>query len=212
MRPLVYAGLLALLPASVTLALPAAQTHHAGGVLSAVQASAWVHDHLQGWPPRTIALAVSLVQEYGRPEDVAAHRITWYHNGPWQRTSLLREGAPHNFPLRHMDVLEQTVDYRVPLNKIADLVSYNGSLVVDRTRGELTVHSDSEQENIITLNIADDIVKGERTVDQAMGYHAQVIEGLFIHDPETYQLRLRFHQQPSADPGEEAELLEHLHR
>lgn len=206
MRPLVCAALLAFLAPAVALALPA---HHA----SKREAAAWAHDHLQGWPPERVALAVSLIEEYGRPDDTSAHEITWYNNGPWKRTVLFRDGTPHRFPLPHLDVLEQTVSYRVPIKMIGDLVEYDGSLLVDRTRGELSVRSDSEPMNILTLNIADDIVRGERTVDQAMGYHAQVIEGIFIHDPETYQLKLRFKPQPgAADPGEEAELLQHLHR
>jgi hypothetical protein len=202
------------LPATVTLGQPAAASRPAKPTaLSSNEASAWVHDHLQGWPPQTVALAVTLVAKYGRPEDVSPHRITWYNNEPWKRTALLREATPHNFPLPHQDVLEQTIDYRVPPKKLADLVAYDGSIVVDRTRGELTVHCNSEEMNILTLNIADDVVKGERSVEQGMAYHAQVIEGMLIHDPETYPLKLRFKQQKSTeDPGEEAELLQHLQR
>jgi len=213
MRQLVCAALLALVPASVTLGESAPQ-HARPAATSSAEASAWAHDHLQGWPPETIALAVTLIAKYGRPADATAHLITWYDNGPWKRTTLLREGKPHNFPLPHQDVLEQTIDYRVPAKKLADLAAYDGSIVVDRTRGELTVHCNSEEMNTITFNIADDIVKGERTVEQARAYHAQVIEGMLIHDPETYPQKLRFKTQKSntGDTDEEAELLRHLSR
>jgi hypothetical protein len=180
---------------------------------SATEASAWVHDHLQGWPPKTLALAVALVQKYGKPEDVGARRITWYGNGAWKRTALLRDGAPHNFPLPHEDILEQTVDYRVPARKVDDLLAYDGSLVVDRTRGELSVHCNSEEMNILTLNIAHDVATGERSVEQAMAYHAQVVEGMLIHEPETYPQKLRFKPHTAtADAAQEAQLLEHLSR
>jgi hypothetical protein len=212
MRLLLQAAALALLPCAA-LAQPAASASATPSRLESTAASAWVHDHLQGWPPKTVALAVVLVEKYGRPEDAGARRITWYDNGPWKRTSLLREAPLHNFPLPHEDVLEQTVDYKVPPKKVADLLSYDGSLVVDRTRGELTVHCNSEEMNILTLNIADDIVKGERSLEQAMAFHAQVIEGMFIHEPETYPQKLRFTpHKGTADPAEEAQLLEHLRR
>lgn len=208
MRLLVCAAVLALLPAAGAFSLP---SHH--GSESKRAAAAWAHDHLQHWPPERVALAVTLIEKYGRPDDVSAHTLTWYNNGPWKRTELFRDGTPHNFPLPHLDVLEQTISYRVPPKLIGDLAEYDGSLVVDRTRGELSVHSDSEEENIITLNIAHDILTGNRTVDEAKAYHAQVVEGLFIHDPETYQLKLLFKPEKSAaDPAQEAELLQHLNR
>jgi hypothetical protein len=107
------------------------------------------------------------------------------------------------------------VNYRVPLEKVADLVKYNGSLVIDRTRGELTVHCNNEQSNTLTVNIANDIVTGDRNVEQALAYHAQVIRGVQIGEPETYPFKLRIKPQTTADtadPAEEAQLLKHLNQ
>lgn len=181
---------------------------------AAVDAPAWVQRNLVGWPPLTVKLAVDLVRKYGAPSEHDTRQLIWYGNGPWKRTTLLREETPHNFPAPHQDVLRQTVNYRVPVAKVADLAAYNGSIVVDRTRGELSVHCDSEAANILALNIADDIVKGERNVEQALAYHAQVVEGVTIGEPETYPQKLRFpvalSSVQTADPGEEAPLLYHL--
>ena len=219
MRFLLQAAVLALLPCAIALGQGGTQSAGAAGsrpapaVMSSTEASAWVHDHMQGWPPKTVALAVTLVQKYGRPEDAGARRLTWYGNGPWKRTALLREGVSHNFPQPHQDILEQTVDYRVPAKKVADLLAYDGSLVIDRTRGELSAHCNTEEMNIITLNIANDVATGERSVEQALAYHAQVVEGIFIHEPETYPQKLRFKAQAgTGDPAEEAQLLQHLSR
>ncbi len=180
------------------------------------EAAAWAQKNLAGWPKLSIGLASDLITQYGLPKESTAHELTWYDNGPWKRTVLHREEIEHNFPYPHKDVLEQTVNYRVPVGKIADLVKYDGSLVVDRTRGELTVHCNNEESNTLTLNIADDIVKGDRSVEQALAYHAQVIRGVQIGEPETYPYKLRFKApQPSADsadPAEEAPLLKHLNQ
>ena len=159
-------------------------------------------------------VAVDLVRKYGLPAEHDAHRLTWYANAPWKQTTLFREEVQHNFPQPHKDILQQTVAYRVPPEKVADLSAYNGSLVVDRTRGELAAHCDSEAANILALNIADDIVRGERTVEQALAYHAQVVRGVAIGEPESYPVKLRFAadlaSRQTADPAEEAPLLYHL--
>lgn len=177
------------------------------------ETAAWVQKNLVGWPKMSMAVATDLITRYGLPHESNSRRLTWYDNGPWKRTVLHREEIQHNFPLPHKDILEQTVSYRVPLAKVADLVKYDGSLVIDRTRGELTVHCDNERSNILTLNIADNIVTGDRNVEQALAYHAQVVRGVQTGEPETYPDKLRFKEPPAAataDPDEEAPLLKHL--
>jgi hypothetical protein len=181
------------------------------------EAAAWVQKNLVGWPKISIAVASDLITKYGLPKENNTRELTWYDNGPWKRTILHREEIDHNFPYPHKDVLEQTVNYRVPVEKIGDLVKYDGSLVVDHTRGELTIHCNNEESNTLILNIADDIVKGDRSVEQALAYHAQVIRGVQIGEPETYPYKLRFKApQPgadtAADAGEEAPLLRHLNQ
>ena len=174
----------------------------------------WAARNLASWPVERQVLAAHLVTRYGEPQERTPDSLTWYDNGPWKRTVLYKEGDLHRFPLPHRDVLWQTLNYKVPLNKVVALLSYDGSILIDRTRGELTVHCDSEEANTLTFNIAHTIITGENTVEQAAAYHAQVIEGMRIHEPEEYPLKLLFKTPKSnattADPGEEAELLRHL--
>jgi hypothetical protein len=178
------------------------------------EAAAWVQKNLTGWPKVSIATASDLITKYGLPKESNDHSLTWYDNGPWKRTVLHREEVQHNFPLPHKDVLEQTVYYKVPVAKLADLLKYNGSIVVNHTSGELTAFCDNEQANTLTLNIANDIVTGDRNVEQALAYHAQVLRGVQIGENETYPYKLRFKTQQApadaADPSQEAPLLKHL--
>lgn len=178
------------------------------------ETAAWVQKNLVGWPKLCLAVAADLITKYGMPQEVNSRQLAWYDNGPWKRTILHREEVQHNFPYPHKDILEQTVNYKVPAAKLGDLVKYDGSLLIDRTRGELTVHCNNEQSNILTLNIADDLVKGDRTIEQALAYHAQVVRGVQIGEPETYPNELRFKAprpaSETADAGEEAPLLKHL--
>ncbi|HTX23177.1 MAG TPA: hypothetical protein VMD03_00840 [Steroidobacteraceae bacterium] len=176
-------------------------------------AHAWVERHLVGWPAATRKLAAELVAKYGRPRGTTGHELIWGASGSWTRMVLYRVGVKHNFPRPHEDVLEQAVNYRVPVEKIADLITYNGSLIVDRTRGELAAHCDSEAQNTIAINIADDIVTGNRTVDEGLAYHAQLVRAMETHVAESYPEKLKFKIRSSAqtaDPGSEAQLLRHL--
>ncbi len=150
------------------------------------EAAAWAQKNLAGWPKLSIGLASDLITQYGLPKESTAHELTWYDNGPWKRTVLHGRRSSTTFPTRTKTFSSRPSTTASPVGKIADLVKYDGSLVVDRTRGELTVHCNNEESNTLTLNIADDIVKGDRSVEQALAYHAQVIRGVQIGEPETY--------------------------
>ncbi len=177
------------------------------------EAQAWVAKHLAAWPQRTQRLGAQLVTKYGPPAEATDRQITWYANGPWKRTTLFKEQITHNFANAHQDILEQTISYRVPLDKLAPLAEFNGSLVVNRTRGELSSISDGEDTNFLALNVADDLVKGERDVEQAMTYYAQLIRARMIKEPERDLQTLKFtppKPAETADPGEIAPLIKHM--
>ena len=123
------------------------------------------------------------------------------------------EEVAHNFANAHQDVLEQTVSYRVPPEKIALIAQFNGSVVVNRTRGEISSTSDSEDTNFLALNVADDIAKGERDVERAQTYYAQLIRAKMIKEPERDLQALHFtpaKPADAADPGEVAPLIKHM--
>lgn len=122
---------------------------------------------IHSWPAVSRRAAHYMVKQYGLPNEATASMLVWHRNGAWKKSIVHREGVVHNFPLPHEDILEQTVDYRVPLNKHDMIVRFDGSLIIDRTRGELSVHCDSESSNRLMLNLAHDIAVGRKTVDEA---------------------------------------------
>jgi hypothetical protein len=175
------------------------------------EALAWVQKHLATWPEKTRQLAAQLVTKYGAPKDVSDQQISWYKNGPWKRSTLYREEVQHNFANPHKDVLEQVVAYKVPADKLALLAAFNGSVVVNRTRGEMASIADGEDTNFLALNVADDLIKGERDVEQARTYFAQIIRARMIKEPEGYLQALKFKPSTdSADPDEVAPLIKHM--
>jgi hypothetical protein len=47
------------------------------------------------------------------------------------------------------------------------LAAYDGSVVADRTRGELSARCGGTSMNFVAINLAHDIVSGTRTIDEA---------------------------------------------
>lgn len=120
------------------------------------------------WPKQPQESARRLMSEYGPPHEYSASRLIWYDTKDgWKRTELSREEVPHDFPAHHMDFLEQFIDYRVPVDKFTDLARFDGSLIVERTKGEMSARCAGTSMNFVAINLAHDIVTGKRSVDDA---------------------------------------------
>ncbi len=144
------------------------------------------------WPWVSTKIAHQLVTTYGLPHEATDGMLLWHYNDPWKRTILWRDGVYHNFPRSHLDLLEQTIDYRVPLDKIGQLMMYDGSLFIARTRGELSVCCGSEFMNFLVMNLAHEIIIGRLSPEQARIRHREVASGMRLHWPEPYTERLTF--------------------
>jgi predicted outer membrane protein len=118
-------------------------------------------------PPRPRLAALQMIAKYGLPEEATTDHLVWHHAGPYKQVNVTRAEHPHDFPLPHMDYLEHTITYHVPAEKAAALSAYDGSLTFDRTRGEMSARCDVEAHNILTLNLAHDIVTGKKTTEEA---------------------------------------------
>jgi hypothetical protein len=116
------------------------------------------------WPAAPKRAAEKLLEHYGPPNEATATKLFWYGKGPWRRTVLTADEVVHNFPTPHTDFLTQYVGYRIPAAKTAELVEFDGSVLVDRTAGELGARCDDEAYNTLTLNLAHEIVTGKRTL------------------------------------------------
>ena len=122
---------------------------------------------IQSWPEMPKMAARTLIAQYGQPHELTASQLIWHENGPWKRTILYRDEIPHHFPKPHTDFLEQVIDYQVPTDKFDDLAAYDGSVIVERTKGEISARCDKEGLNFLALNLAHEIVTGSTGVDQA---------------------------------------------
>jgi hypothetical protein len=174
---------------------------HAASPESRPDAAA-VAEITKDWPAASKAAATDILQRYGVPQEMTATMLIWRDNGPWKRTIVHKSGADHAFAAPHQDVVEQTVSYKVPLNFFNALAVYDGSLIADRTRGELTAWCDREATNMLALNLAQDILRGRITPEQAREAHAQALREMQAgRPPETMQtLTIPPPQGDLADP------------
>jgi hypothetical protein len=157
--------------------------------------SLWEKDQREG--------ALKIIKKYGYPQEAIPSRLIWYNNGPWKRTTVYRDAVPHNFPANHLDFLEQSVDYRTPIEVLEEIARFDGSCYPDRTKGIVTVICDTEEANFLFVNLFHDIVTGKRTVDEAKFFAAETEANyLYNNISSPYLEKILFPpQRLTNDPG-----------
>lgn len=184
----------------------AAQKIEAGGEAGekgtrAVADVAAVKALIKDWPPMSVKAAEQTLDKYGPPNEATASRLIWFNNGPWKRTICYRDEVLHNFPAPHTDVIEQFIDYQVPVEKFAELAAFDGSVIVERTKGEVSARCDMEAANILALNLMHDIVTGKHTPEKAREIYSEVTGAYVLNQPAPYAEKLQF-DVPSGDTAD----------
>ncbi|WP_223831549.1 hypothetical protein [Bacillus swezeyi] len=159
---------------------------------------------LSNWPQSSKEGAYTMIRKYGMPNEATVSRLIWYNNGSWKRTIVYQDPVPHNFPTPHPDFLEQTIDYKVPSHLYDEVANFDGSVYLDRTRGEASAKCHKEEINFLSLNLLHDIVTGKRDVRGAKAFYAKMAEQFSKYNISSpYTQGLLFPKQyHTADPGE----------
>lgn len=122
------------------------------------------------WPTTTRKTAQAMIEKYGQPDAVTDRMLVWNDKDPWLKVVVYRDAINQGSFLTHDSFLENTVSYKVPLDKVADLIRFDSSLVIDETRGTLSSSCDTEGCNFLALNLANDIATGKRDVASAKDF------------------------------------------
>lgn len=133
---------------------------------------------LSDWHEASQAAAKDMVEKYGQPDGVTDTMLVWNDNGPWKQTIIYKEAIQHDFPTPHPDVLEQTINYDVAVDMFDDLAEYDGSVIVEHTAATMAARCDKEAANFLALNLAHDILTGERTVDEARAFYGDTMQAV----------------------------------
>jgi hypothetical protein len=156
----------------------------------------------QDWPEPSRKAAEAVAEKYGAPQEQTATLLIWNRNGPWIRTVVHKVGAEHDFPAKHSDVLEQSLPYKVPLNLFSAVATFNGSVIPDRTRGTLTAYGASEAENVLSLNLARAVIRGELTAEQARDKEVAAAQDLAKGQTPELAAKLTVDQQQEGDTSD----------
>lgn len=105
---------------------------------------------------------------------------------------VYRHEIPHNFPQPHTDVVENFIDYHVPPEKFSELAKFDGSVIVERTAGEVSARCDMEAANFLALNMMHEIVTGKLTVDEARKTYSENTSAYVMNRPAPYAEGLQF--------------------
>ena len=122
---------------------------------------------IEHWPSAPKKMAQDMLAQYGYPNEATATLLIWHDSGAWKRTIVTSDETAHDFPTPHTDFISQTINYDVPVEKLAELAEYDGSLIIYRTAGQVTASCDNEAANYLAVNLMHEIIQGRMTAEQA---------------------------------------------
>jgi hypothetical protein len=157
---------------------------------------------MEGWPEESREAAQLVIDKFGDPDEATDSVLIWDRPGPWKRIVAYRDFDSHEFPAPHNDSVESFLQHAVPSEKVSDITAFDGSVVVNRTRGELSARCHDEEANHLALNLANDIIEGRKTVQEAREYYAHEFLAYRKKEPTPYMEGLRFEANGERDADE----------
>jgi hypothetical protein len=152
-----------------------------------------IQELIKDWPKEPREAAQRLVDYYGEPDEHSSSTLTWYNTRDgWKRTVLFKEEIPHDFPAHHNDFLEQFIDYKVPVEMYSKLAEYDGSVIAERTRGELSARCGGTSMNFVAINLAHDLITGKRSVAQAREEYTRLYQAYQKGEKPPYTQAFQF--------------------
>jgi hypothetical protein len=130
----------------------------------------------QGMSDWANVTADAMVEKYGPPDRVETLRLVWENRGPWKKIMVWdgigyfqnQDGGSNN--------LQEVIAYAVPADKRDDLLRFSRGIFVSPDGSELSSRSTGEDRNFLALNLADRIIKGELTPQDARVEYLHEIE------------------------------------
>jgi hypothetical protein len=132
-----------------------------------------------------------MVDEYGSPDRIENKRVVWVNRGPWKRI-VVWDGMDNSEIYAGAANIEQTIAYLVPQNKRDALNDLDEGVMISADGSELSARSSSEERNFLALNLADEVIHGVRTPEQARSYYARTLRLAEAGKSSPYMKGLRF--------------------
>ena len=156
---------------------------------------------LSTWPEASRMAAEEITAKYGNPDASTEDELIWMNKGIWKKICIDKKETKHSFPIEHTDMMQTTISYKVPIEKMDELGRFDGSVTFDRTQGTMSARCDKEANNFLALNLAYDIITAKKTVAQARLAYANIIKEKMKGENPLYMQKLIFTpQEKAADP------------
>ena len=156
---------------------------------------------LNSWPQASHSAVDEITSKYGNPDASTEDELIWMNKGVWKKICISKKETKHSFPIEHTDMMQTTINYKVPIEKMDELGRFDGSITFDRTQGTMSARCDKEANNFLALNLAHDIITAKKTVAQARLAYANIIKEKMKGENPLYMQKLTFTpQEKTADP------------
>ncbi len=156
---------------------------------------------IENWPPAPKKMAQDMVKQYGLPNEATPTLQIWHDSGPWKRTIVTSDETAHDFPTPHTDFISQTISYDVPVEKLAELAKFDGSLLIYRTAGQVTASCDNEAANFLAVNLMHDIVAGKLDAEEARTELGEQQAAWLMNREAPYTEGIRFERPAESETG-----------
>lgn len=156
---------------------------------------------ISNWPKASQMAVEEITGKYGKPDGITDDELIWVNKGVWKKICINKEETKHSFPIEHTDMMQTTISYKVPEDKMDELGRFDGSVTFDRTQGTMSARCDKEGNNLLALNLAHDIISGKKSVEQARTAYGDIVKEKMNGGNPEYMQKLTFSsQENSADP------------
>lgn len=148
------------------------------------------------WPEVAKTAAKEIAAKYGAPDSACDALLIWENKGPyaWIRVNAME--VEHDFPVKHKDVLDIAVPYKVPIDKLTALAEFDGSATVMRTKGLLVAGCFKEGLDLLILNLSNDIIKNKTTPMEARMTFGKIAMDMMQGKMHPYLEALQFKLEP----------------
>lgn len=112
------------------------------------------------WPEPSRRTALAMIEKLGEPHRADGDSLTWIGIYRGRRTVIRRSSTGEG-------MVEQTVLYRVPPEKVGELTRFDERLRIDRKASELSARTESVRTSFLVLNLAHEVASGFKTAENA---------------------------------------------
>lgn len=120
------------------------------------------------WPKESRALAGAMLEKYGAPDEALSSQLSWRDRRPWTKVVVFRDPDAGG---RSAHLLEAVAYGEVHLDRWRELAALGRGAAYDPVTHELVARTDAEATNYLSLNLADEVIRGRRSAAEARDFY-----------------------------------------